>query len=169
MSSSDSTQAQCNSAGHEWFAQVRPQPGLAEPAAGLRFSCTQCGNCCSGPPGYVLVSDDEARAFAAHLSIGVATFVERYTHMTREGRSLVEVETEFGRDCVFLDRASRPGKAVCSAYEVRPAQCRTWPFWPSNVRSPQAWERAKNVCPGMDKGTLYSPVQIRVQRDAYRI
>lgn len=155
--------------GHEWFAQVRPQPGLSEPAAGLRFSCTQCGNCCSGPPGYVLVSDEEARAFAAHLSITVEAFLERYTHMTREGRSLTEVETEFGRDCVFLDRTSRPGKAVCSAYEVRPAQCRTWPFWPSNLRSSQAWERAKGVCPGMDKGTLYTPVQIRVQRDAYRI
>ena len=30
--------------------------------AGLRFGCTQCGNCCSGPPGYVWVNREEIRA-----------------------------------------------------------------------------------------------------------
>ena len=28
-------------------------------ADGLRFECTQCGDCCSGEPGYVWVDEDE--------------------------------------------------------------------------------------------------------------
>jgi Fe-S-cluster containining protein len=137
--------------------------------AGLRFECTQCGNCCSGPAGYVLVSDEEASAFAAHLEISVAQFLARYTHTVPEGRSLIERKTDHGLDCIFLDRTSRPGKAVCSAYKVRPIQCRTWPFWPSMLKSAAAWERGKKTCPGLDKGRQHDLVQIRVQRDAIKI
>ncbi|MFG0335929.1 MAG: YkgJ family cysteine cluster protein, partial [Maioricimonas sp. JB049] len=34
---------------------------------GLQFSCTQCGNCCTGSPGYVWVTEEEIAAIAAHL------------------------------------------------------------------------------------------------------
>ena len=34
---------------------------------GLRFSCTQCGKCCSGAPGYVWVTKDEIEQIAAFL------------------------------------------------------------------------------------------------------
>jgi hypothetical protein len=54
-------------------------------------------------------------------------------------------------------------------YEDRPGQCRTWPFWKSNLTSRRAWERAKGVCPGMDKGRVYSVQQVRVLRDAVEI
>jgi Fe-S-cluster containining protein len=143
----------------EWFAA----------AGGLRFSCTMCGNCCTGPEGYVLVSDHEAQALARRMGIPVELFLERYTRQTSEGRSLTERRSEHGLDCIFLDREKIPGKAVCGVYEDRPAQCRTWPFWPSVIASRQTWERAKRVCPGMDQGTLHSVVQVRVARDAVRI
>lgn len=151
----------------EWFA--RPDPARGVDGTGLRFSCTMCGNCCTGPEGYVLVSDAEASALAARLNISTEEFLARYTRMTREGRSLTERRTEFGLDCIFLDRRKLPGKAVCGVYEHRPAQCRTWPFWPSNLTSPAAWERAKRICPGTGKGELHSLVQIRIARDAVRI
>ena len=35
--------------------------------------------------------------------------------------------------------ASTPGRAVCSIYRARPAQCRTWPFWPENLLSKRDW------------------------------
>jgi Fe-S-cluster containining protein len=151
----------------EWFALADPAAGRDQP--GLSFSCTMCGHCCSGPEGYVLVTDDEARALAARLNITVDDFVARYTRSTSEGRSLTERRTDAGLDCIFLDRNTIPGKAICGVYQDRPAQCRTWPFWPSNLRSRATWERAKRVCPGMDKGTHYTPVQIRIARDAYHI
>lgn len=155
----------------EWFATPDPDPAkqATRDGTGLRFSCTMCGNCCSGPEGYVLVSDAEAAALALRLGMSVEQFLETYTTSTSAGRSLIERKTEFGMDCIFLDRAKIPGKAVCGVYEDRPVQCRTWPFWPSVIKSRQTWERAKTVCPGMDKGTKYDLVQIRVARDTFRI
>lgn len=136
---------------------------------GLRFSCTLCGNCCTGPEGYVLVSDAEAAALGQRLGVSAEEFVRLYTRQTQEGRSLTERQTEFGMDCVFLDRTKIPGKAVCGVYEERPKQCRTWPFWASVVKSRQTWERAKRVCPGMDQGKKHDLVQVRVMRDSFRI
>lgn len=144
----------------EWFD--RPQPG--ERAAGLRFACTMCGNCCTGPEGYVLVSDAEAEGLARRLGVSTEAFCAAYTRPSAAGRSLTERQTEHGLDCIFLDRETIPGKAVCGVYEDRPAQCRTWPFWRSNLTSAGAWRRAGRVCPGMNTGTLTPPQQIRIQR-----
>ncbi len=153
------------SSGDEWFAQ----PHSRERGEGLRFACTQCGNCCTGVPGFVLVSDDEVAALARRLGVTKAQFIDRYTHMLDEGRSLTERKTSFGFDCVFLDRDTIPGKAVCGVYEDRPKQCRTWPFWPSLLKTRAAWEAAKKTCPGIDQGELVPLVQIRIQRDAFKI
>jgi Fe-S-cluster containining protein len=143
----------------EWFAQ----------GPGLSFGCTMCGNCCTGPEGYVLVTEAETQALAARLGMTVGDFNRQYTNKTSQGRSLNEHKTEFGYDCIFLDRDKFPGKAVCGVYEDRPAQCRTWPFWKSNLTSKNAWERAKRTCPGIDKGKLYPVQQIRIQRDVIDI
>ncbi len=32
---------------------------------GLAFTCTQCGKCCTGDPGFVWVTDEEIAALAA--------------------------------------------------------------------------------------------------------
>ncbi len=37
--------------------------------------------------------------------------------------------------CIFLDRSSNK----CGIYDVRPVQCRTYPFWPSLLESPDDW------------------------------
>jgi Fe-S-cluster containining protein len=149
----------------EWFAQ----PSGPEGGLGLRFSCTMCGNCCSGPSGYVLVNDAECAALAKRLGISTEEFMARYTHMMELGRSLNERSGPYGLDCVFLDREKIPGKAVCGVYEDRPRQCRSWPFWPSLVRNERTWASARNTCPGIDKGTLHSVVQVRIMRDSCEI
>ncbi len=147
----------------EWFDIPDPDTG----EVGLRFACTMCGNCCSGPPGYVLVSDAECDALAVRLGVGRAAFIDRYTEMTSHGRSLVEREGLRGFDCVFLDRERVPGRAVCGVYEDRPAQCRSWPFWPQLLRSRDDWIRARGTCPGIDTGRLHAPQQVRVIRDRH--
>jgi Fe-S-cluster containining protein len=105
---------------------------------------------------------------AAELGLSEAEFLEQYTHETSLGRSLHERETAHGFDCVFLDRQQVPGKAVCGVYGSRPTQCRTWPFWPSIVRSRQAWERAGQTCPGLNQGPLFSPAVIRLTVERQR-
>ena len=34
---------------------------------GLRFTCTRCGNCCTGAPGFVWVSPEELATLADYL------------------------------------------------------------------------------------------------------
>jgi len=37
--------------------------------------------------------------------------------------------------CIFLNPIGQ-----CSIYDVRPIQCRTYPFWPSILKNKQTWE-----------------------------
>ena len=111
-------------------------------ADGLRFDCTLCGNCCTGPPGAVWFNEEEGKVMAAKLGLDVATFLERYARRLDKKWSLREQEIDGRFDCVFLDRDT-PGKATCRLYEARPTQCRTWPFWPENLESRAAWEEAR--------------------------
>ena len=146
--------------GDEWYAD------------GLRFECTMCGDCCTGPPGVIAFTKHEGQRIAARLGVPYDEFIERYTHDTDEGRSLNEVRTEHGYDCVFLDRASEHarslrdgrGGAVCSLYEDRPLQCRTFPWWPSNVDAPRSWARTARHCEGVNRGAIVAPDEIRIQR-----
>jgi Fe-S-cluster containining protein len=143
-------------ADREWYAD------------GLRFNCTQCGNCCTGPEGAVWFTEEEGRAMAAAVGLDEATFLRRHARRLAQGWSLKERKTAHGFDCVFLDRETVPGKAVCGLYGARPTQCRTWPFWTENLESPEAWEATKRTtpCPGMGVGKLVQIESIRQQRDA---
>lgn len=147
---------------------MAPQ-GKGEPwfRDGLRFQCTMCGNCCTGPEGVVLFTPEEGRGMAVKLGLSEAEFLATYTRVVGPSRSLREKQTTFGNDCVFLDRETLPGKAICGLYEARPSQCRTWPFWEGNLRSRKAWEQTKKhvPCPGMDVGPVHSLQQIRIALD----
>jgi Fe-S-cluster containining protein len=114
----------------------------AEPwyAEGLRFECTGCGRCCTGGDGYVWVSAAEIRALAARFGIEPNEFGRRYLRRFEGRYALLDGH---GGDCVFLR-----GK-TCSVYEDRPAQCRAFPWWPANLKSPAAWTRAAASCEGI--------------------
>ena len=112
--------------------------------AGLHFRCTQCGNCCSGAPGYVWLTGDDMTRMAAFLGVPIDDFTRR--HVRRVGNDYSVIE-KTNHDCIFLHRAG--DKATCSIYPVRPTQCRTWPFWNMNLKSPDAWSLASCRCPGM--------------------
>lgn len=122
---------------------------------GLRFTCTRCGKCCTGAPGYVWVTDEEVATIAKFRGEPVREFVPLYTRMARGQRTLKE---RANGDCVFWDQAHG-----CTVYPVRPPQCRTWPFWESNVETPEAWERTTDVCPGSGQGKLI-PVEEILRR-----
>lgn len=124
---------------------------------GLKFTCTQCGDCCSGAPGYVWVSEDEIKALANEMGMDVEAFEHRFIRTVGVEKSLVEYPDG---DCVLLDPETRK----CTVYESRPIQCRTWPFWDSNLKRRRDWDEVCEVCPGAGKGKLYSLEQIEIQR-----
>lgn len=131
-------------------------------ADGLRFACTQCGDCCSGAEGYVWVNQVEIDAMAARRGMTAAAFEAAYVKQVGIRRSLTE---RSGGDCVLLDETTRK----CTVYEERPRQCRTWPFWDSNLRSPEAWAEAAEACPGCNKGQVVPLETIVAQAAKIRI
>ncbi|MCG8449340.1 MAG: YkgJ family cysteine cluster protein [Pirellulales bacterium] len=130
---------------------------------GLRFECTGCGNCCTGSPGYVWVNQAEIDALAKHLGMSVKRFEKKYVRKIGIRRSLKELPRSY--DCVFFDGKTRK----CQVYELRPRQCRTWPFWKSNIRTPQTWEETCHACPGSGRGKLYQLEAIEEQADIFHV
>jgi len=57
---------------------------------GLRFQCTRCGNCCTGPPGYVWVTPEEIAAIAEHRGESVDEVQALFTRLVGKRRSLKE-------------------------------------------------------------------------------
>lgn len=117
---------------------------------GLRFECQRCGNCCRGEPGYVWVSAEEIQAISDHVKLSRGGFGKKY--LRKVGKRISLRERSNG-DCIMYSSG-------CSIYRVRPKQCRTFPFWPSNLRSRATWEALKEFCPGVDRGRLYTHDEI---------
>jgi hypothetical protein len=128
---------------------------------GLSFACTQCGKCCTGAPGYVWVNREEVAALARRLKLSEAAFEEKYTRTEGSRRTLVEKPNY---DCIFYDRA-----VGCTVYEDRPRQCRTWPFWDSNLKTPKTWEATCQICPGSGTGRLYTVEEILAQKKIVKV
>ncbi|HZT79687.1 MAG TPA: YkgJ family cysteine cluster protein [Gemmataceae bacterium] len=118
----------------------------------MPFTCTRCGHCCTGAPGHVWVSDDELAEIAEFLREPEEEVAGLYARPVGRRRSLRE---KANGDCVFYDR-----QKGCTIYPVRPRQCRTWPFWESNVVTPEAWRRTCEVCPGSGQGDLIPAEEI---------
>ena len=121
---------------------------------GLSFSCTRCGDCCTGSPGYVWVEREEIEELAKFLGLSPAKFGERYLRKVGRRYSLLEKP---GGDCVFFDNG-------CTVYPARPVQCRTFPFWRGNLKSERAWDEIAGECPGIGKGKFYAAEDIEIIR-----
>lgn len=114
---------------------------------GFRFSfdeskCKECGGkCCIGESGYVFVSIDEMRVIARFLNMEFEAFTRQYIRQVGDKYSLIEKEHISGRACVFFDDVKQ-----CVIYDMRPRQCREFPFWDSFRNNPSG---ACRECPGV--------------------
>ncbi len=154
-------------------------------AEGLDFTCTQCGNCCTGGPGYVWIAKAEVAILATHLNLAPKEVIAKYCRRIGGKLSLKENLTPEGNyDCVFLKEIPvEPGgdavggdgvggdvpeqlRKVCSVYESRPLQCRTWPFWEGNLTSRRRWNETARRCLGINEGRHFSKGEIESIRDA---
>lgn len=125
-------------------------------ADGLRFTCTQCGKCCTGAPGFTWVSEVEADALSVRFGMDGEAFRARYTRLVwRQGEQRRTLLEKRGGDCVFYKRG-----VGCTVYEQRPKQCGTWPFWGRIVFSREDWNDSAQECPGMNRGELHGAEKI---------
>jgi hypothetical protein len=130
--------------------------------AGLAFECTGCGTCCAGPgEGYVWTTAKEIALIAEKLGISEAEMRRKYVRKVGGGFSLVERADN--RDCIFLV-PDGDGCRKCRIYDARPRQCRTWPFWPGNLASPNDWAHAGLRCPGINRGAVHPLDAIETKR-----
>lgn len=111
---------------------------------GYRFECQGSGKCCvaRGGYGYVYFSQEDRRRLAKHLGLSTAVFTKQYCTQTNGWYHL----KDFKGDCRFLNENR------CSVYEARPTQCRTWPFWPENMKAKVWRDEVAAFCPGVGKG-----------------
>lgn len=118
---------------------------------GLRFECQRCGRCCRGEPGVVWVNKREIEGIASFLGITREVFARNYLRTINGCFSLLE----YGNgDCIMYDNG-------CKIYNVRPCQCRSFPFWKSNLESQSEWEKLNKTCPGIGKGELHTLKEIQ--------
>ncbi|MCH2210663.1 MAG: YkgJ family cysteine cluster protein [Fuerstiella sp.] len=120
---------------------------------GLQFTCSQCGDCCTGDPGVVWVNEEELQAIADYLDRPIGEIRLFHTRPVRGRVSLTEYQNG---DCTFFDSRERK----CKVYPVRPGQCRTWPFWNSNIESRRKWNEVCDSCPGAGTGQFFSLEEI---------
>jgi Fe-S-cluster containining protein len=89
-------------------------------------ACSACkGKCCTGKSGYIWVKKEEILAIASFLRIKEEEFVLQYLSKINFRYTLKEIPFENGFACVLFDT----NISGCKAYEVRPSQCRSFPFW----------------------------------------
>lgn len=110
---------------------------------GLKFKCTECGKCCTGAPGYIWLTEEEMIQIANHLNLSLDDFCKKYIRQVKGRFSLLERPVTY--DCIFLE-----GKS-CKIYAHRPTQCRTFPWWPQNLKSIEDWNEAAKFCEGIRK------------------
>src|SRR4051812_17954683 len=97
---------------------------------GLNFTCSQCGNCCTGGPGYVWISREEIVRLAEYLKITPQETIEKYCRKINGRFSLKESRRGNFYDCIFLtEKKPEPStnserivqtQRYCSVYPVRP-------------------------------------------------
>ena len=106
--------------------------------------CLACdGNCCIGESGYIWINKQEIKRLSDYLNISIEELGEKYIFKTGYKYSIREkIISKNNYACIFFDLT----KKQCSIYEVRPTQCRTFPFWEyykNNI------EEVKKECPAI--------------------
>lgn len=99
------------------------------------FECQRCNECCR-QPGYVYLAEDEAEKIAEFLKLSAFDFTNQYCELVDRRRLVLKKQTD--EACVFLSGEG------CSVHEVKPAQCREFPFkWRT--------ERSFDYCEGLKR------------------
>ena len=90
--------------------------------------CKECqGKCCKSAdkPSYLWITLEELDRIASFLNISKPDFKKNYLNCENGLHNIKDIKINGVYSCIFLDTQSN----LCSIYEVRPKQCREYPFW----------------------------------------
>jgi uncharacterized protein len=126
--------------------------------AGLRFSCQRCSLCCRRDPGYVFLSELDVSRLVSWAGSAREAFIVRYCRWVSCGDEVeyLCLKEKPNYDCLLWSDG-------CLAYEHRPLQCSTYPFWPRLLADEDAWKENAMDCPGIDVGQLHGYEEIERQ------
>ncbi len=129
---------------------------------GLQFSCQRCSYCCGHSPGFVYLSKRDLDTLRAHFNMTVKEFVEKYCRWADYyyGEQVLALLEKKNYDCILWDSG-------CSAYEARPVQCSTYPFWAWMLKDKETWDECAKECPGMNKGKTWTKEEIEENKSGY--
>ncbi len=107
------------------------------------FQCARCGACCEWE-GNVKVTEEEISKIAEFVGLGRDEFMDRYVRLTHDRKGLSLTDREDNGHCIFYLNTPPDGPR-CIIQEVKPTQCKGFPFeWKF-----RGWE---NACGAMKKG-----------------
>ena len=129
---------------------------------GLNFSCKRCSACCGSAPGFVYLSKRDLLALCKTLNMEIEPFVEKYCRWADYygGATVLALKEKKNYDCILWENE-------CSAYEGRPVQCYTYPFWTWMIADKQTWDECAADCPGMNSGKLWTKEEIERNSKEY--
>jgi len=132
---------------------------------GLNFTCKRCSSCCRFDSGYVFLSLKDVLVIEKTLDMKQTEFIQTYCRWIESVNNTYQLalKEKTNYDCIFwkdkIKKEQKPEDNLeggCSVYEVRPLQCRAYPFWHSILCDKDTWKMAARDCPGMDRGDLYT-------------
>ena len=134
--------------------------GTVEAASlNYRFQCQRgCTNCCTRS-GDVYLTEQDIERIAGYLGFERQAFERRYVERSGGRPRLTEPRAD---SCHFLQAGG------CAIHQVKPLQCRTFPFWPENIENRRSWNALRSFCPGVGAGPLVNIEEIRSAAQAYR-
>jgi len=113
----------------------------------LRFSCIQCGECCKGGRGFVLLTQEDLERLAYYFDKKPEDFINEDTMtVSLKGEKYLSLKEKLDYQCIYLENNQ------CSVYPARPFQCRVYPYWERIISSLESWEKEKKDCRGIGKG-----------------
>ena len=97
-----------------------------------------------------------------HFDLSIADFVAKYCRWADYyyGTQVLALLEKKNYDCILWENG-------CSAYEARPIQCSTYPFWSWMIADEKTWNECAAECPGMNKGRVWPYEEIEANKKAY--
>ena len=141
---------------------ITPQPNTPFYKNGLNFECQRCSFCCGHSPGFVYLSKRDLFALCEFFKMTIKDFVAKYCRWANYygGTTVLSLLEKKNYDCILWDSG-------CTAYQARPVQCSTYPFWEWMLEEKSMWDDCAKDCPGMNCGHHWIFEEIEENRRKY--